>query len=193
MDISEIKIIRGLCKSIKIKKAKRISTNEYEKDENGNIVYFEEEPTLVLKLDNEHSIEEDIHGLIWDDVHQIVIGFRSNCQTSNAFMIGQDKVELPVTMAIFDYTEIQSIQVVLNEEAFNKYCEVFKDPSKYLAAVGNTTTWKVEDQFTDDVQRNLYNMFFDATNPSATIPIKLKPPQQTFSGMYEDKNGILNK
>lgn len=193
VDISEIQKIRGFFKSIKVKKAKKLGPNLYATDENGNVIYFDEEPCLVIKLDNEHSFEEEIHTVIWDDVNQLIIGISTNNQLSTSAMIGTDSVKLPAVLGIYDYTEIQSIHVIMNKEAFDKYSEIMMDATKYAAAVGDKKVWNVQDQYTAVQKKNSFVRHFESADPLAIIPITQKPPQQDFSGKFEDKYGILPK
>jgi len=192
MDISELIKIRNFCKAVTVKKLVK-DAGSPKIDDQGNYVYIQEAPAMVIMLDNEHSVEEEIHPAIWDDNNQLLYFYTTNVTTSMSLMAGTDAVQLPIILNIADYTEIQRIRVILNKDAFEKYSELLKDKTKYDAVMADKTLLSVQDQINDLKVKNIYNRFFGATNITENL-INNRPPEQTdFSGTYEDKNNLFRK
>lgn len=191
VDTKTLLKVRKFLQGITVKKAVETEPGVPKLDENGKQVYIQEAPALVVMLDNEHSAEEQIHPLLWDDNNSLLIYFTSNVDSSMSMMVGTDHVPCPMMINVTEYAEIQRIRVVCNEEIYYKYINLIRDKTAYDALMDDGTLLTIQDQITDQNIKNIYEKFFGATDAVGLLTKSAKPNQIDFSKQFQDIYGVI--
>ena len=179
MDVTEITKIRTFLKSIKHKYQVFTAPGVPKLDEDGNPVFVEDSLPIIVMLDNDHTADESIHPIIWDDVDQVLYFFKSNYDAATSSMVGRSAVKNPMILTMTDYTQIQAIRVICDRDAYDKYMTSLKNNPN------------ISSQLDDRKISIIAKKFFDYTDAEKSIKEQNAPVNKDFSKPFEwEKNGL---
>jgi len=118
-------------------------------------------PCLHVLCDNSLNAVDDQYGsIIWDDDNERFYWFTTNSSSTVPFSTGTisfgNKPANPLCVVSVDYSEIQNMRMVMNEEAFENY-------------IANTP---LNTLMTDEEKEYIRNKFFVETDMHVAIPKK---------------------
>lgn len=110
-------------------------------------------------VDPDGTVHKDNSNIIWDDENEMFYWLKGNTPSTlpnspaNSMSQGT-KSDFPLAVIAVDYGEIQNIRIILNEEAYWKFCDIMGD------------------LMSEEQKNNIYRLFFEETDMYTVITRK---------------------
>lgn len=152
MELADVQRLRSKCESV-TKKVLLIDevTGQPKKDSDGNVLYETRRAPMVIRLDNEHVIEESIIPFIWDDNTQTIMWWETPTR-GNTYSIPTGSMgltpEFPMMWSMTTYNEIQQISCIpTKDQAKTMFKAMLGDESRHDGTIKESSAIKIIDYY----------------------------------------------
>ena len=174
MELERVVLFRDQCKQMKFPIRNR---------ETGEVRMWT--PHIHICCDNSlNAIDDNLGSVIWDDENAVFYWFRANTPSATPFggqagMSFGESINFPYLVIKVDYDEIQNIRQPLNQECFDKLCEL-------LGSDLMTQDFKdhIEDSILTETNMRTVIARKRETNYVTGLPSKYDPPHKDDAQSY---------